>query len=147
MADTVYGIYRAAAIVTWFALLACGVVLGLSRTGALTFAASLAVFLLGHEVGYVKQVIIGSVLFVPLIVWPCLGYACRWPFKRRREVLLGEKGTDKVDFRRVAVYEDSVVVGDQAKKYWAYQVMAAVVCYVLLLTATLKAAIRLFAST
>ena len=41
MGDTVYGIYCSVAIVVWFGLFACGAVLGLSRTGALTFAASL----------------------------------------------------------------------------------------------------------
>jgi len=146
MADILYGIYCSAAIVVWFALFACGAVLGLSRTGALPFAASLILFLVGHEVGYMKQIAIGSVLFVPLIAWPCLGFVWRWPLKLRREVLPGEKGTKGVDLNRYAIYEDFVVAGDQVKKYWRYQIVATVVCFFLVATATLDGVIRLFAS-
>jgi hypothetical protein len=144
MGDAFYGIYCSAAIVVWFALLAGGAVLGLSRTGALTFVVSFILFLVGHEVGFTKQIVISSVLFVPLIIWPCFGFVRRWPLKLRREVLPGEKGTKGVDFTRTAVYGDFVVAGDHVKKYWRYQIIAAVACLVVLLTATLEGVIRLF---
>jgi hypothetical protein len=144
MADTFYGIFCLAAIVVWFGLLACGMVLGVSRGGGLAFLTSLILFLAGGELGGTQRVVISSVLFVPLILWLCLGLVRRWPLKLRRGVLPGEKGTEGIDFTRTAVYEDFVVAGDEAKKHWKYQLLAAAVCFVLALTATLAGVIRLF---